>query len=627
TLTDGRLVVREIRTVGGAEERDVLRILSAFASHMAENGTIRALKDYLETRNDTEPDLGVTGSVPFSSARKFSMLVSGEGSFVLGAPEYVLRPEEEAERELAGSLAARCRVVALSRSDRTSGTDLPDDRKLAALVLISESLRPNAAETIDYFQREDVTIKVISGDSPVTVSAIAAAAGIKDAEKCVDLSSVPPDADYTLLARENAVFGRVSPMQKKQLIQGLRASGHTVGMTGDGVNDVLALREADVSIAISDGAAAARNVADMIMLNSDYSSLPSVVLEGRNAINNLERSSSLFLVKTIYSILLGILFLFLPVPYPFVPIQITLINGLTVALPSLALSLMRSDDRIRGNFLRNAVQKALPTGLAVVACVLFLTHYGPFAGLSRETVSMYCALSVAAFTVFGVFWVSRPLNRMKTALLVIVASLYASAVMLFGNLFEMKGNWGDAFPSMLFALLIGGFVFSAAALAVHLFRKVRMQAFSGRLAKAATGFFRTLRKHRVGSCSADSAFFMILSSVPLLILLLSLTSFFSVSVDEFMESLARYFPSVVGSMFERIIPDIIGNARTLMTPLSAFIVLWAASRSIYAVVRGLNTIYDLEETRPVYRVRGLSIGYTLIFIVVLLITLILMVFG
>ena len=625
TLTDGLLTVRGIRTAPGVSEDGLLNMLTSFAAHMQENGTVLALRAYCEGRKADE----LIRLVPFSSARKYSRVVTTAGSYVMGAPEYVIPETDLAGRELAGSLSSSYRVIALASvpGGDDGSADIPENRVFAGLVLLSESLRPNAAQTISYFQEQDVTIKVISGDNPVTVSAIARAAGIRNADRIIDMTSVPDQADYASLVRDHTVFGRVSPAQKKMLIHALREAGHTVGMTGDGVNDVLALREADVSIAINDGSSAARNVADMIMLDSDYSSLPQVVLEGRNAINNLERSSSLFLVKTIYSILLGILFLFVSVPYPFVPIQITLINALTVGFPSVVLALLKSHKRVNGSFLRNAFLKALPIGLSVTASVLFLSLFGPAVRVPQETVSMFCAASVALCTLFGVFWVSRPLNRIKAGLLILCTAGYIGAVVLFGKFFEMKGDWSLVFPSFLLAVAVDAFVFAAVATGIHLYNRYLDKKYTPRIANMLTTFFRTLRQHRIGSCSADSSFFMLLSLVPLLILLLSLTSFFSLSTDSIIQSLTPYFPSVVDSMFDRLISSVVRNANGLIPPIAGIVVLFLASKSVYALIRGLNTIRGYEEKRPISKVRALSVVYTVCFLVILLVTLVLIVFS
>lgn len=625
TLTDGKLTVRGIRTAEGTTEEKLTDMLTNFATHMQENGTVLALRDYCKGRTADE----LVRLVPFSSARKYSRVVTANGSYVMGAPEYVIRPDEEDARALASSLSSGYRVIALAcvPGPDDGGTDIPENRVFAGLVLLSESLRPNAAQTVSYFQEQDVTVKVISGDNPVTVSAIAAAAGIRNADRIIDMTSVPDQADYRKIVLEHTVFGRVSPSQKQMLVHALRESGHTVGMTGDGVNDVLALREADVSIAINDGSSAARNVADMVMLDSDYSSLPQVVLEGRNAINNLERSSSLFLVKTIYSILLGIAFLFISAPYPFIPIQVTLINGLTVGFPSVVLALLKSNKRVNGSFLRNAFLKALPVGLAVAASVLFLSLSAQAFSLPFETVSMFCAASVAACTLFGVFWASRPLNGIKAGLLVLCTAGYIGAILLFGNFFEMKGDWSLVFPPFLLALAVAGAVIGAVAAGIHLYNRYLDRKYSPRIASALTSFFRTLREHRIGSCSADSSFFILFSLVPLLILILSLTTFFSISTDALMESLTPYFPTIVGSMFDRLVRNVVGNATGLMPPLAGVVVLFLASKSVYALIRGLNTIGGHEEARPISKVRALSLVYTVCFLAILVVTLILIVFS
>ncbi len=625
TLTDGRLIVTGLLPfdTGSAELADALARISR--NSPAANETAAAISRFCGEK-DVPP---ASDALPFSSKRKFSAVYYADGTaYILGAPEVVLTPSERSHLSTVDALAEECRVLCVSVAENAvKSGELPESRRALGLVLLSDTVRPGAEQTVDFFLRQGVRIKLISGDHPITVSRIARTAGVPDFDKRIDLSTVPEDADYASLAESYTIFGRATPVQKQKLVRAMREDGHTVVMTGDGVNDVLALREADCAIAINDGVEVARNVADIVMLDSDYNALPDAVAEGRSAVNNLEQSASLFLIKTVYAILLGVVFLFLPSAYPFMPIQLTLINALTVALPSLLLSLRKSDKRINGNFLYNAIGKALPAGIAVAVGVTAIALLGKFYALPREQISTVSCLCVAACAVCGMIWVLRPLDRAKTFVIGGISAAYLLIGFGLSDLFEMRLL---LFGSALVLLASLAFAIAAFLLTVLLqtgYAQLHLEKYVIRLLTVVRYFTRKMKAHRVGACSAQVAYFLLFATVPLLILLFSLTQLLSLSAEEFLTSFYSIFPSMVGGLFEEIVRNIFESNSSVMASFSAFVVIWSASKSVYYVIGGMNSVFEVKESRSMLRLRFLSIVYTLAFAVILVATLVLMVFG
>ena len=624
TLTDGKLTVANVLPLHG-EREPMLRALALISGNTAGNETADAIARYCGGQEVPR----ASSVTPFSSKRKYSAVYFDDGrAYILGAPEILLTPDEQAHRLTADTLAAECRVLCVSVAEAVASPEvLPADRHALGFVMLTDTIRPGAADTVAYFLRQGVRIKLISGDHPVTVARIARGAGVPEYERYIDLSTVPEGADYGALAEAYTVFGRSTPIQKQLLVRAMQECGHTVAMTGDGVNDVLALREADCAIAINDGTDAARNVADIVMLDSDYASLPDAVAEGRSAINNLERSASLFLTKTIYSILLGVLFLILPGAYPFMPIQLTLISSLTVAIPSLILSLRPSRQRIRNNFLKNALSKALPTGIAVAVGVIACTLLGGYYRLPQTDISTACCICTAVCAVCGLFWVLHPLDRVKTAVISSVCAVYLFCAICFGGLFEMRFTRFDSFPVGIASLAFACAAFLLTVLLQNGYTRLHLEKYVVRLVTVVRYFSRKLNAHRVGACAAQVAYFMLFATVPLLILVFSMTRILSLSAEEFLGAFSRMFPSLVGSLFEDIVQSIFESGSSVMASFSAVAVLWSSSKGVYYIIGGLNSVFEIKESRSMVRLRILSVAYTLAFILILVATLLLMVFG
>ncbi|MEG2454916.1 MAG: HAD-IC family P-type ATPase, partial [Oscillospiraceae bacterium] len=387
--------------------------------------------------------------VPFSSARKWSGgTFSAAGTWVLGAGEFVLGAQFEDLREKierASAEGERVLVLAHSESDFGAENALPQGLSPAALLYLTDKIRPSARDTLQYFADQGVTLKVISGDNAVTVSAVAKRAGLRGAERYVDATTLDTDEKLAAAAEAYTVFGRVTPRQKLLLVQALKAEGHTVAMTGDGVNDVMALKESDCSVAMASGSDAARAVSQIVLLDSDFASMPHIVMEGRRAINNLQRSAALFLTKTVFSTILAVFFIFLAGRYPFQPIQLTLISVLTIGVPSFLLALEPNRERVEGAFLRNVLSRSLPGALTMVSSVLLLVAISVGAGFTPEEISTLAVL-VTGFTGLSILWnVCRPFTPFHRVLFAAMCVGFVGATTLFPGFFSLTGlTWGMA---------------------------------------------------------------------------------------------------------------------------------------------------------------------------------------
>ena len=438
TITEGRMELCEIIPLNKSKRKDIEALLNDFAAALQSDGpTIEAIYQKYHLQTTMTPDK----IVPFSSEKKWSGASFGEkGSLILGAPEFVLQGELGPLKECVESYSKEGRVLLFSASP--NGFDeneaLPKEVTPLALLLLQDVVRPDAPDTLRYFAQQGVQLKVISGDNPVTVSMIAKRVGMEQAEKYVDASTLKSEEQIQAAVEEYTVFGRVSPVQKKQMVKALQAKGHTVAMTGDGVNDVLALKEADCSVAMASGSEAARNVSQLVLLASNFSAMPQVVMEGRRAINNLQRSASIFIVKTIYSICLSLILLFLPILYPFQPIQLTLLSSLTIGLPSFVLALEPNHDRIQGDFLKNIVSRAAPTACAIVLNVILVEILAPFIGLNGQEISTLCVLLTGIIGLLHIFKLCRPFTPIRTALFVFITAALAFCIVFFREMFSLS---------------------------------------------------------------------------------------------------------------------------------------------------------------------------------------------
>lgn len=431
TITTGEMRVTDLLVIPAARvTRDqAADILGDMVSNVkGGNDTMNAIKEAYASRGKRYAD----SVVPFTSTTKYTGVSFGNEHYVLGAPEFLLR-ERFANFESAISPFTKngSRVLLLGSVPSLPGGPLQERVTPIAFVLLDNPIRPQAADTFAYFTRQGVAIKVISGDSPATASAAAEKAGIPDAERYIDATSLDSYEKTAQACEQYTVFGRVTPEQKRWLIRALKAAGHTVAMTGDGINDVLALKEADCSIAMASGSDVASQVSQLVLLDNDFSHMPSVVAEGRRVINNIERSASLFLVKNIFSFFLSIITIIAGVTYPLAPVHLTLINIFTIGIPSFFLALEPNENVIRGKFLRSVLYRAAPAGFTNVFLAVFIIMYRELFDLHFDQVGTICAIVVGFVGIMMLFIVCRPFNRMRAALwIALTIGLAASCTLL-----------------------------------------------------------------------------------------------------------------------------------------------------------------------------------------------------
>ena len=377
-------------------------------------------------------------TAPFSSRTKWSgATFAGQGTYILGAAEFVMPARDLKLQEALFEYSQDNRVLLLTHSDEPLPAEgLPARLHPIALILLQDNIRKAAPATLRYFKEQGVICKVISGDSVDTVSGIARRAGVDNWDKCIDMSRVSKK-EIPEVAEQYTVFGRVTPEQKKLLVKALQKKGHTVAMTGDGVNDVMALKEADCGIAIAGGADAARNVAQLVLLKSNFEALPKVVAEGRRSINNIQRSASLFLVKTVYASLLSIAFLFITAPYPFQPIHLTLIGFTTTGVPSIILGLQPNHERVQGHFLKNVLTTAAPCGITIALAVLLAVVCGQAFSLAQAQVEAMCVLLTGGAILILLFYVCHPWTPVRIGLFGSMTFLFFLGYFAFNDFFSI----------------------------------------------------------------------------------------------------------------------------------------------------------------------------------------------
>ena len=387
------------------------------------NATMLALKAYAAdtlTNNTSALHRTAVSQQAFSSSLKYGSVTFSDGTYLLGAPEFIMHEDfARIEEEIIPYADKGDRVLLFARYDGENvenginGSVTP-----LGFVALANPIRENAVKTFEYFKSQGVAIKVISGDNPRTVSRIAIQAGIESAESFVDAATLDTEDKIADAVNKYTVFGRVTPKQKKQLVKALQAKGHTVAMTGDGVNDILAMKDADCSVAMASGSEAAAQAAQVVLLDSDFAHMPDVVYEGRRVVNNIQRSASLFLVKNIFSLLLSLFSVILMVTYPLEPAQVSLISMFTIGVPGFLLALEQNKDRIKGHFITNVMLKALPGGLTDVIAVGALVVCGEVFCISDASIGTIATLVLSVVGFMILFKISEPLNGMKYAVII-----------------------------------------------------------------------------------------------------------------------------------------------------------------------------------------------------------------
>lgn len=432
TITTGEMNVVDIKYLEDDSDKINVALKSLAVNSIAKNSTISAIENYLNCENINAIDV-----VPFCSERKWSAVtLENKKTYILGATEFIYNQSNTDLYDHIDNIDDTYRVLVLSESNELiTSRNLPENLRPIALIIIKDEVRKNAEDTINYFREQGVNLKVISGDNHKTVEMIAKSVGIENAEKSIDASTLETDEELFDACEKYTVFGRVTPQQKKKLIVALKEKGHTVAMTGDGVNDVLALKEADCSIAMACGSDAAKNISQLVLVNNDFSSMPKVVAEGRRSINNIQRSSSLFIVKTLYSLCLAIAFVFLGTNYPFEPIQLSLVSAFTIGLPSFVLALEPNHSIVKGSFLKNIILNALPGAIMVFTNLFLLGVFHSY--FSQGEVSTIAVIMTSLIGVMLVFRLSLPLNFVRTSLLLVIVCSLVLAMTVFGNFFSM----------------------------------------------------------------------------------------------------------------------------------------------------------------------------------------------
>ncbi len=433
TLTNGKMEF--VKYIEINKKKEIKEIVSSLILNLETDKTIEALKKEYDLKVNWE----VKGVIPFSSLRKWSgVSFLKKGTFIMGAPEFVFKDNYQIIKEIVNKYANQYRVLILAQSEESfKEQQLPQKIIPLGLFLFRDNIRKEATKTLTYFDSQGVDIKIISGDNVLTVVDIATRVGLKATNNYIDASLIKGDDELKDKTLKYDIFGRVSPLQKKKMVKILQEQNKTVGFVGDGVNDVLALKASDCGVAMASGSDAARNVSELILLDSNFDAMPYVVNEGRRTINNIERSATLFLVKTIYATAFALLFLFINSPYPFEPIQLSLTSVFTIGIPSFVLAIEPNWDPVRGNFFANVIGRALPTAITNIINVIIIMIIGFWFNLSfSETSTLTVILS--AFVGFMLLYkISFPFNNVRLGLFGFCVSGFLTGVLGLPALFSL----------------------------------------------------------------------------------------------------------------------------------------------------------------------------------------------
>ena len=414
TITDGKMEV--IKVISLDKKYNIEEIMGNIVNHLEiDNATSEAISNYFKKYDNYQ----MVEKIPFSPIYKYSGVVFKEGKFTFGAPEFLTKKNI---KEVNDNQDNRTLLICC------------DDEPIGVIVL-KDTIRKNAKKTLDYLAKQGVDIKIISGDSVKTVSKIAKDAGLVDI-RSIDVSSLN-DLELEQALLNNNIFARVTPVQKKQMVEILQKNKHFVAMTGDGVNDVLALKQADCSITIKNATDAARNVSQLVLLDDDFDSIPNIVKEGRRTINNIERSATLFLAKTGYAFFLAIIFMFVDFNYPFQPIQLTLTNVFTIGIPSFILALEPNNERIKGNFLINVISRSLPTSLTIVLNIVIISILSNFFRLNDIQISTLCVIMTGFTGFLLLFKICFPLNKLRFCLITFLIAGFIGMLIGFRDFFVL----------------------------------------------------------------------------------------------------------------------------------------------------------------------------------------------
>ena len=454
TITEGTMCVERVDDLGALE--DGLSTEKAMGNLMAvlqdDNATFDAMKKHFKA----DKSFQLNHAIPFSSDRKYSGAVFEEqGTFLVGAVQFLFpQGQEELKERCSRAASEGLRVLVLAHSAAMSQeNELPQDLVPCALILITDVIRQEAPDTLAYFENQGVDLKVISGDDPVTVAAIARRAGLKHADQYVDATTLETMEQIEEAVAMYSVFGRVTPQQKRMMVQALKKQGHTVAMTGDGVNDVLALKESDCSVAMASGSDAAKNIANVVLLESNFAVMPQIVNEGRRVVNNIRMAASMFLIKTIFSVSLSILTVFFGVAYPFEPIQMSLISACAVGIPTFLLNQESNYEKIDNTFLRHVFMNAFPTAITITFCVFTIMQVCQHVYDSTTMLSTACVLVTGWSYMTALKKVYSPMNLYRSIVIGGMQVLFFGAALCFQEILE--------FQALEFGLIVQVFVLMA----------------------------------------------------------------------------------------------------------------------------------------------------------------------
>ena len=461
TITEAKMEVDNVIPLTEDPPERLETILSAiYSDQEPENDTGRAMAEMFANGTDWV----CTKRIPFNSQTKWSAAVfRGQGAFIVGAPEFTMGhryPELKDTVEQWSSQGFRVLLIAAYSADPGNYLDRSKLRPLA-LILLTNRIRPEAPETFAYFAQQGVAIKVISGDNPVTVSEVARRAGIAHAEDYIDAGCLETEGDFLHAVETYTVFGRVTPDKKKKLIQAFKKKKHTVAMTGDGVNDVLAMKEADCGIAMASGAQAASQVAQLVLLDSNFAAMPGIVGEGRRVINNIQRAATLFLVKNIFSLGLSIISFFTNWPYPMVPFHLSVISAMTIGVPSFFLAMEPNYERVSGHFIRGVLRKACPGGLTNIFVVLMAQAYMALFDLPLQQISTVSAALLAVVGLLVLFQTCKPMDTFRKIIWGAMALALVVSFTWLGSFFELQASTWDIRLVMATLLIMTPTVFFA----------------------------------------------------------------------------------------------------------------------------------------------------------------------
>lgn len=430
TLTKGTMHLENFIELKPINKQTIKQILYHLDNN---NPTMNALEKKFGKEENTAKNI-----IEFTSERKYSAVTfNNNDTYIIGAPEKLIKNQKEELKIKIDNYIEDYRVLLLAKTKEQIISKIPDKIDVIGIFLIQDEIRKEAKKTIEFFEKNDVDVKIISGDNPKTINKILKQLDVKTDMKCIDTSNLSQEELKNVVSKYN-VFGRTTPEQKLTIIKTLQENNHTVAMTGDGVNDVLALKQADCSITLKESAEAARNVSELILLDSNFNSLPKIVKEGRRTINNIERSASLFITKTIYALLLLMLFLFVKYPYPFIPIQLTLTSVFTIGIPSFILALEPNNERVKPNFLKNIIKVAFPTAITIFYNIILLLIIKYRTNIPQSYITTIGIFLIGTTGFIHIYKISKPLNKIRTTLLISMITAFLIAILKLEKLFSLS---------------------------------------------------------------------------------------------------------------------------------------------------------------------------------------------